>query len=701
MSKKRELLARAYIILGGIFLMALILIGGTARISVFEADKWQAKGDSTKLKFVDIAPDRGNIYSADGYLLATSVPFFDVHMDLNSEAMTDRIFNEHVDSLAIYLSRHIFKKESVSSLERRLVREREAGNRYFLIEKNVTFDRLEQIRKFPLIREGKYQGGLLVERKSKRLKPFKNLASRTIGLDRLNAQSVGIEGAFDSYLRGNAGKKLMQRLANGLWIPVHDLSEIQPERGMDITTTLDMRTQDICQTALLRGLLNHDADFGVAIVMEVKTGAVKAIANLNRQQGGNYWESFNHAIGDATEPGSTFKLASVMALLEDGYISVEDSVNINHGRAYFGSNEMRDSEWHSETNVTIRRAFEISSNVGIAKVVDKMYGRSNKGQQYVDRLVQFGLRDKTGIEIEGEGTPEIRDANHSKWSKVMSLPWMAHGYELEITPLQTLAFYNAVANDGKKMKPFLVKNVLDGGRVIKTFEPQVQIKQIASAATIREAQGLLEGVVLQGTGSALRSKDFTFAGKTGTTKLEYWKEGSDKYQSSFVGYFPAEEPLYSCIVLINNPRKNGYYGGTVAGPVFREIAEKCMATDEQLMAKASIPLTEEENPSLPSYEVGYASDMIEVLKHLNIDFSKEVEGAWSITLPGEGEVAVRDRTIDSHLVPNVVGMGLRDAVFILENRGMTVKINGHGRVKEQSIKPGSKLQGQSIMLFLG
>lgn len=700
MSKRKELLLRAYIVLAALILIALMLIGATINIGVFQAEQWREKGDSTKLKYFDIEPDRGNIYSADGYPLATSVPYFDLHMDLNSEAMTKKIFDANIDSLAIYFSRYIFTDESPAAIKRRMIRRRNDGDRYFPIKNNATYEELKKIKSFPLIRLGKYRGGLIVERKSRRLKPFRNLAARTIGLDRDNAPSVGLEASFDEYLRGNAGKKLMERVGN-VWIPVHDLTEIDPERGMNVVTTLDMRIQDIAQKSLLSALYTHNADFGLAIVMEVETGAIKAIVNLDRAEDG-YFEAYNHAIGDATEPGSTFKLASMMALLEDGLADLEDSVFINHGRAVFGKFQMKDSEWHKETQITLRRAFEMSSNVGIARAVDQAYGTSKKeAEKFIKRLRQFGLDKKTGIRLEGERDPFIKGVDSDTWNMAMSLPWMAHGYELHITPLQTLTFYNAVANNGRKMKPYIVSEINDGTTLVKRFKPEVLDNRIASSSTIKLARELLEGVVIRGTASTFKSREYNFAGKTGTTRLEYWKDDGKKYQASFAGYFPAENPKYSCIVLVNNPTQNGYYGATVAGTVFREIADKCMATDIDLMATAKIPEETQAIPSLPVFQAGYAADIETVIENLDLDMDNNSDGEWAILMPGEKQISLENRTLEKGLVPNVVGMGVRDAIFILENRGISVKVNGFGRVREQSVPAGTRISGQKILLYLG
>ena len=696
------MLIRAYLVLGGLIVMAILLIGSTVKISLFEGSEWRHQGDSTKLRFVDIEPDRGNIYSADGHLLATSVPYFDIHMDLNSEPMSDDIFYKYVDSLSWYLSKHVFIDEAADAVKRRLIRRRNAGDRYFLIKKKSTYEELKLIRGFPMIRLGKYKGGLVVEQGSKRLKPFQFLAHRTIGMNRQHAPSVGLEAYFNQELRGVAGKRLMQKIGAKVWVPVTDLSEIKPEKGADLVTTLDMRMQDICHHALKTGLVKHDASFGLAVIMEVKSGAVKAIANLDKLQKGGWWEAFNHAVGDATEPGSTFKLASVLALLEDFDIDVYDTININYGYARFGKNEMRDAETQKSAKVTIKHAFELSSNVGIAKVVNAFYNEDKNAELYIARLKQFGLDQPTGIEIAGEGIPEFKEAYSKEWSNVTTLPWMSHGYEVELTALQTLAFYNGVANDGIKMKPYLVEQIVsrEGQKI---FKPEIAVKRIASRENIKIAKELLEGVVLHGTGRSLQTDAYRFAGKSGTTKLEYWKGETGKYQASFVGYWPLEDPIYSCIVMVNEPKKEGYYGGSVAGRIFRSIADQCMATDIRLIQLGALNTMERvpSNPLLPSYQAGYAADLKKVANWIPLDYSDQAEGEWSIFIPEEGQLKLQNRFLKPGQVPNVLGMGLRDALFILENRGMEVKVNGYGRVTKQSIEPGKKLNDQKIMLFLG
>ncbi|MBX2816585.1 MAG: transpeptidase family protein [Saprospiraceae bacterium] len=695
---KKELLSRAYLVLFVLTMVAACLIGKTAWISQVEGRKWKEEGNSAKLKVVDVLPDRGNIYSKDRELLASSVPYFDLHVDMASEAMTNTIFERHVDSLSICLSRHVLTSKSPSAVRRWLEQARAKKNRYLLIKRNVTYAEYRQIKDFPLFRLGKYQGGLIAERHSKRLKPYRSLAFRTIGLHRENAPSIGVEAGFDTYLKGKEGKRLMQKLGNNVWVPMNGVSEIQPDQGLDVVTTLDMRMQDIAHSALLTALNEHAASSGVAVVMEVESGKIRAMSNLKRQNDGSYWESFNHAVGDAVEPGSTFKLASMMALMEDMNLDLNDSINLHGGTLMFGNYRMRDAESHGMYQTTIRHAFEMSSNIGVAQLVKKHYGKEKKATLFTDRLRSFGLHDRTGLEIPGEGTPAFKDAYAEGWSKTTTLAWMSHGYELLITPLQLLTFYNAVANDGALVKPLLVDRIEDRGKLIESFQPQVLNSQIASKKTIASAQELLRGVVTNGTGRKLQRSHYTFAGKSGTSKLEYWK-GEDKYLSSFVGYFPADKPKYSCIVMIRDPRRAGYYGSVVAGPVFCAIADFCVATDHDFIQEAFVS---NDGYGAPLFQSGYARDLRRVMSELNLPHSDMATAEYSVLMPSDSTMmSLENRIVREGVVPNVMGMGLRDALYILENLGLEVRITGSGRVQRQSLKAGAPLQTQKILLSLG
>ncbi|MEO7174537.1 MAG: penicillin-binding transpeptidase domain-containing protein [Saprospiraceae bacterium] len=693
MNIRNEVLLRTYLTTAAFAVVALVIFFRAFYINVFEGDKWREKRKHQYVKYMEMPADRGNILAADGTLLATSLPLFDIRMDLQSGGMTKALFNKHVDSLGYYLSKYVDPRLTKSLLKK----ERNAKNRYLLIEKSADYAELKRIKSFPLFRLGQNKGGLIVEARSRREMPFRQLAFRTIGSTRATIKPIGLEGTYDKVLAGESGKKLMQKVPGNVWIPVGDLSEIKPKSGDDIVTTLDVNLQDITQDALEKALIHHDADNGTAIVMDVKTGAIKAMANLSKGADG-YWEDYNYAIGASTEPGSTFKLATLMALLEDGYIQLSDTVNLNKGHATFHNSEMKDSEHHGIGNTTIQHAFEISSNVGIAKTAVKYYGKEGKATEFIARLRQFRLDQKTGIELEGEGKPFIKDAYSQKqnWSAT-TLPWMAHGYESQLTPLQMLTFYAAVANGGKMMKPYLVSEIQRTGETLRKIQPTVLKEHIASDKTIRLARQLLEGVVLNGTAKRLQSTKYTCAGKTGTARIDYYTKqsgGGKKFQASFCGYFPADNPVYAVIVLINNPKQNGYYGGAVAGPVFKAIADNCFATLDQFHpylngSKDTIPVLAATD--LPVLNAGYRKDLDYIFHHLGlkVNYTTTTGSEWAAVAPDSNRLKMQDRPIQKGEIPNVLGMGLRDALFVLENRGYQVLVHGAGRVKSQNLVTGN------------
>lgn len=717
MDIKNEVLYRVYILLFGIVIpVAVILLYKTVYIGFWEGERWREMGRDLYVQFRPVEAERGNIMADDGSLLATSIPFFDIYMDPNSTAMSEDDFMDNLDSLAHCLANYVDNSLTVGAYRDSLLKIRNSGARFISIKKKVSYAEKKFIEEFPLFNLGRMRGGFIAQKRSERKRPFGLLAQRTIGYVRENAKPVGLEGHFDEVLGGKAGKQLMIRVdrARDIWMPVNDLTEVEPQSGDDILTTIDINLQDITEEALYRAMNYHDAEWGSAILMEVKTGAIKAIANLGRLDNGRIWETFNHAIGSATEPGSTFKLASIMALLEDGYIELEDSIDIEKGQTEFYEEKMVDSSPFSYKldTTTIRRAFEISSNVGIAKLVQKYYGRKekiNKNQgaaRFIQRLKDFNLHVPTAIEIDGEASPYIKEAysEEDQWSGI-TLPWMSTGYELRLTPLQLLTFYNAVANDGKMMKPYLVSEIQRFGETIDQFYPTVIKRQIASKATVAQAKELLELVVENGTAYKLKTDRYRFAAKTGTAQINY-RRGSrgtrvGGYQASFAGYFPAENPIYSCIVVIRKPNQNGIYGGEVAGPVFREIADKCFNAKIELHDPLNIgakPILADNR--LPNRDIGKQEDMKRILNYLNIPHYGSPSTSMTVLQAQADSLFFERRTIAEDKVPNVVGMGLRDALYILENQGLKVQIDGFGKVARQSIIPGTKIRGQTIKITL-
>jgi cell division protein FtsI (penicillin-binding protein 3) len=696
MERKLDVLKRVYFLLFVFVIIAIALFYRVINISILEGDKWRTEGDSLYLKYVPIEDERGNILSDDGSFLATSLQFFDIGVDLNSTGMKAEHFHENVDSLAICLSNFNPSKSPIM-YKNYLIKKRKAGSRWIPIKRKATYRELELIRTFPLLNKGKHRGGLCVQPIAERIKPFKHLAGRTIGEYRKNAQMVGLEGYFDDRLKGREGKQLMHRVSQNVWLPVNELLEITPTKGNDLKTTLNVGIQDAAQTALLKALEYHDAEYGVAVVMEVRTGAVKALSNLRKTKGGGYAEIYNDAVGTKIEPGSTFKLATMMALLEDGLLDLDEVVRLDNGKGRFCGREVHDSEWHTYKETTARHAFEISSNVGMARLVSQKYKLEGDEDKFIAKIRQFHLDKKTGIEIKGEPNPYVKNAFDTKenWS-CLSLPWMSFGYELSMTPLQILAFYNAVANDGKYMKPYLVSHIMDGRKVLQKIDPIILDGQIAKPSTIEKAQKLLKGVMLNGTGKNMKLP-FSAAGKTGTSQTNYTDRSAKrtKYQSSFAGYFPADNPQYTCIVIVNDPKQNGYYGSKVAGPVFREIALKCMNRIPE-----QVEIAEEQKRQYPLYNVGYRTDVKTLLDATNTSYNEWTDAEYVVLVSEQDSLSLKSRDVPEKKVPNVVNMTLRDALFVLENKGYETKIVGRGRVIEQWPKAYAAAEEKRIRLTL-
>ncbi len=716
MDIKNEVLYRVYFLLFGIVVPAsLALVYRTVEITVFEGSRWRAEGEKRYLDYRTVEADRGNILAADGNLLATSIPYFDLYFD--AKAAPDEVFEANLDTLAHCLAYYVLEDYTVGGAREYLVSLREGNNRYVPLRQKVSYAEKKFIESFPLFRMGRNRGGFIAEKRSERKRPFGILAQRTIGYVREGAKPVGLEGAYDETLGGQPGQQLMICVdpSKDLWMPVDDLTVIEPESGNDIKTTIDLDIQDITEQALSRAVNVHDAEWGTALVMEVETGAVRAIANLGRTKQG-WWETYNHAVGTATEPGSTFKAASVLAMLEDGYLALDDSIRVFEGRAEFYEEVMEDASPYSYRldSVSLREAFEISSNVGIAKAVEQFYGEKNRrngnegAARFIRRLKQFNLHQPVGIEIEGEANPYIKEAYSEEdyWSGT-TLPWMSIGYELELTPLQLLTFYNAVANNGKMMKPYMVSAVERNGQVEEQFYPTVLNRRIASKEAVRQLQELLLAVVEneQGTAHKLQAAEYRFAGKTGTAQVNYKKgprgNSIGGHQASFVGYFPAESPKYSCIVVINKPRRGGFYGGDVAGPVFREIADNIYRAKPQLhpVLNMGAELALDEG-SLPGFSLGDPADFRSLMEQLEIRPYGEPETDVSVLRPKGDSLMIEPRTLPEDVVPSVVGLGLRDALSVLENRGLKVSVEGVGKVARQSIKPGTSIRGQQIKLYL-
>ena len=669
-------------------------------------DGSELRGKEKKINFEDIIVEsnRGDILAADGRLLASSIPYYEIRMDTRSTGMGNEVFSKNIDSLAYCLSVY-FKDKSVNEYKNEFIKARKNNERYLLIKRRVNYNQLKEIKKFPLFRLGKYKGGFIVIPNNIRIQPHVNLASRTIGYTTKSQKgnSVGIEGAYDNDLKGVEGVRLMQKINGNIWIPVNDGNEVEPKDGKDVVTTIDVNIQDVAESALMRQLKIQEAHHGTVVLMEVSTGEVKAIANLERNSKGEYKETYNYAVGESTEPGSTFKLASMIAVLEDGYVDINDSVDTEKGVVYYYDTKMSDSKIGGYGKISVKDAFIVSSNVGISKIITKYY--TGKEYKFIDRLYRMNLNKELGLDILGEGKPNIKYPGDKLWSGI-SLPMMSIGYEVQMTPLQILTFYNAIANNGKMIKPMFVKSLMYHGDVIKDFKTQIISQSICSNITLKKVREMLEGVVERGTARNLKNSNYKIAGKTGTAQIANKKHGYKdnakiSYQASFVGYFPADNPKYSCIVVVNSPSKYVYYGNLVAGPVFKEIADKVYATRID-MHKSVKKIYNNSKTKIAYSKNSDKKELVYVLASLGIPFeNKLVESDWVATAKKDSFIKLSNRYVDKGIMPRVVGMGVKDAVYILENLGLDVEIDGKGSIQNQSIQYGKRIRkGEKVVLTM-
>lgn len=661
-----NILNRLYFVAGCLFVFAIAVVFKLCTIQFVEGDRYRAMAQQRTVKEMEIPANRGNVYSADGSLLATSIPKYNIAIDPLTSS--DKNFEAYIKGLCDSLEGYTGK--SSSGFQNRIRKARASKSQYVLLVKNISYSDYVRFRNFPLLELGAIRGGLVVEQETKREHPLGGVAERSIGYEKIDennyATRVGIDGAFGvKYLRGKNGKRLKQRIGNGQWKPISDANEIEPINGLDVYTTIDVNIQDIAHHALLKQLELYEAHHGTVVVMEVKTGEIKAISNLGRNTEGKYYERLNYAVGESHEPGSTFKVMAMMAALEDKVIDTSTVIDTKNGRKMFYGRPINDSgEGHGK--ISAAKALEVSSNIGLATIVDDHY--SDNPEKFLSKLRKWRLDQPLGVSIIGEGKPVIPEPGDKIWSR-NALPSMAYGYNMQLTPLQTLAFYNAIANKGELIKPRFLKAVKEFDREIEVFDKEVLVKKICSDKTLLEIQDILKNIVIRGTGKRMYSPTFSMAGKTGTARTDYnnyeeWLKDR-KYVSSFAGYFPADNPKYSCIVVIHKPStKVGYYGADVTGPVFKRIAQKIF-TDT--------PLIDE----VQSLEIKNAAveDQFEMFNSLSNTY----------------------RTI----MPNVVGLPAMDALSILENMevDIKVKLNGSGIVKRQSISKDTKLQpNQTIIL---
>lgn len=653
---------RIYLFALMVLIIVIAIVVKLTNIQWVEGDYYRKLAKERSVKNFVIEANKGNIYSSDGSLLATSIPNYLIRFD--ALAPSNENFNSNINALADSLS--VLLGKSSNEYRTILTRARTNKNRYFLIARDLSYTDYMRIKSFPLFKLGAYKGGIIVEQETVREHPIGKIAERTIGYERIDhngkTRIAGIEGAFGTYLNGKDGKILKQRIAKGQWKPLRDNNEIEPQDGYDIVSTIDVYIQDIAHHALLKQLEYYEADHGSVVVMECATGEVKAIANLGRESNGNYYEKLNYAIGESQEPGSTFKLLDLIALLDDKKADTSTIYDTNGGIVKYFNRSVKDSHTGGYGKISLARGFEVSSNTVMAQAVQDAY--KNNPSEFVNRINSYGLNKPLGLPIEGEGIPVIPQPKGTNWSGI-ALPWMAYGYGVSVTPLQMLTLYNAVGNDGEMVKPIFVKEVKEWNKTIKKFDKVVINPRICSPETLAKVRAVLENTVKNGTGKKLYSKDFSMAGKTGTAQVNYGKgKGADSgmyYASSFAGYFPADHPKYSCIVIIHKPsRAKGIFGADVSGPVFKRIAQKIF-TDS--------PTTNE----------------VKNLKKKDVKQDKSYESYYTAMQK------------DVEVVPNVKGMTGMDAVALLGNLGLRVKIIGMGKVKTQSVLPGNKINKNTLI----
>jgi len=695
MAAREEIVWRGGLIYIAIGLLAAALLIRIIILQYVQRGKWTDMAEKFVYKSGEVQADRGDILTNDGRLLASSVPYYTIYMDTRSSGMSSATWSNGINGLSAGLAQ-LLGDRSASGWKSVITEARKKGDRYFLIQRKVNYETLKKLKALPIFREGQYKGGMVAQAENRRILPNSDLASRTIGYLNLGeGNQVGVEGAFDKDLAGKNGVAIKQRLTGGDWITVEGPGSVDSRDGNDVVTTLDLDLQDVASTALLNQLRKNNADHGCAVLMEVSTGKIKAIANLGLQDDGDYHETYNYAIGESTEPGSTFKLASIMAALEDGVIDTSDYVDTGDGTVKYYNKITRDTKAHGR--LTVKQVFEESSNVGTSKLIYDHYKDDPK--KFVNRLYAMRLNKPLELQIKGEGDPLIRYPGDKLWSG-LSLPMMSYGYEVQLTPLQILSFYNAVANDGRMMRPYFVTAVMRNGSVIKNYEPEVIINSIASRSTIRKAKKMMEGVVEHGTATNLKNPNYKIAGKTGTAQIAKDKYGYRtgdhmSYSASFVGYFPAENPLYSCIVVVNSPSGGVYYGNIVAGTVFKEISDKVYAT--RFFREYKPENKDDVKPSAPDAGNGYRADINEVLKNLDVRYQRTADDDWVATRESGDTVRLAGVKIQQGLVPDVRGMSLRDAIYLLENSGLRVRYSGKGRVLRQSPEHGARYNDGTIV----
>ncbi|HMG66808.1 MAG TPA: penicillin-binding protein [Chitinophagaceae bacterium] len=710
MEVKRDILWRVYVSFIGITLLSILVLGRAFYIQRFQGNYWRSMSDSLHQRIEPLDAERGTIYSEDGQMLSTSIPTFDIYMDMNADGLREKNgkrFKENIDSFSMALSDY-FGDRSTSQYKHDFELAYKKNNRYFPIRKKLSFEDYKAFREFPLAKLGRNKSGVIVEVNSKRLTPFQLLANRTIGLSRdyvasngkIKKLNVGLEKSYDSSLNGQKGERLIRYIAGGVAVPVEGY-KVEPENGKDIVTTVDVNIQDISESALMKMMLQSEAQYGTAVVMETKTGKIKAIANLGRQKDGSYWEDDNYALR-VTEPGSTIKLLTLLSVLEKGSSTLSDLVEVGSaGQMQVGPRIVNDAERAPKPVLTVEECFAHSSNVGMSKVAYKAF--ANNPKEFKEYIHRYHLDVPSAIDLKDVPHPRMAPLDN-KNGGLMNMITMSFGYAIQVSPLNTLTLYNAIANNGKMMKPYLVNSIQEEGNTIEQFQPTVLDAQICKPAVVDAAKKCMKAVIEFGTGKpAFVNMPFAIAGKTGTAHVA---DGSIKYddgvyQATFVGYFPADQPQYTCIVVIRTkPHAFLHYGGQVAAPVFREIATKLYAMYVDKKDASDYTVTKD---SSAYFYAGYTKDIKNVFSKLNVRYrDSAMQTNWTNVYSQDAIPVVRGNIVQQKVMPNVKGMGLKDALYLLENIGVKVVTKGRGKIINQSIPAGTPLaKGWTIYVELG
>lgn len=688
--------------------LCVLILGKAFYIQRFEGEHWRSMNDSMHQRIVELDAERGTIYSEDGQMLSTSLPEFDIYLDFKADGLRDKngkVFKENLDSFSRAMAAY-FGDKSSAQYKKELLEGYKKKSRYYPLKKKLSFEQYKNFRQFPLVKLGRNKSGVIVEESSKRLSPFGLLANRTIGLSRehiasngkIKKQNVGLEKSYDTLLTGQKGQRLVRYAAGGA-IPVEGF-QVEPENGKDIFTTLDVNIQDIAENALLRQMETTESLYGTCIVMETKTGKIKAIANLGRRPDGSYWEDDNYALR-VTEPGSTIKLVTLLAVLEKGSSKLDDLVEVGSaGHMIVGPRNVNDAERAPKPVLTVKECFAHSSNVGMSKLAYKAFAQNPK--EFKEYLHRYHMDTRSPVDLSNIPKPQLASFEKNSGG-LMNMITMSFGYAVQVSPLHTLTLYNAIANNGKMMKPYLVNGIQQDGIMIKQYGPTVMEESIAKPETIQAARESMEAVVTEGTGRvAFKDMPFAIAGKTGTAHVAdaNIKYSAGVYQASFVGYFPINDPQYTCIVVIRSkPYAALHYGGTLAGPVFKEVATKLYA---MYVNRKAPDLFAAKKDSAAYFYAGNTADIKNILKTLSIGYrDSATPGDWGNVFASNYQPVVKTSVVRKQVMPNVKGMGLKDALYLLESLGIKVAVKGKGKVFAQSITPGSNVaKGTNVVLEL-